>query len=377
MRPQLLLTVLPLFAIAPATTAWGQTQVCEILATNLRQDEMVQGTDRQRFESHKAILRDNTFASWQKAASSTLFGSVTVPSYVDATLDTTSNEQNWQTNWRTFLSTSFDQIAARSQSLTTIRSASVAAMEQVVKCADVFAESNRYGFFAVLERVTDNRDAFAIRFHNRTQASSGWAFNGITISPDDPNLTCNGGQIDIQAITPTNPYRVSEASFFLNCRKSPTTELLITANTTQGASSRSFTVNSVQSDLAELRERLQRLEATVVPRGTMAYFAQASCPQTWEPVEEARGRYIVGVTPNGRLGHQIGTPLSDGENRPTGAHTHPQGGWPLHINTPGTNGIQQGSGGASATAPTQTGSVDGAVTGTNAPYVQYLICRKL
>jgi hypothetical protein len=122
-------------------------------------------------------------------------------------------------------------------------------------------------------------------------------------------------------------------------------------------------------------------------------FALGACPAGWSEYTAAQGRYVVGLQPGGTLEKTDGTALSDGEDRPVGKHTH-------GVTDPGhTHTIQadpilvggnvtptsvQGTQHQSGRVPLQsevafTGiSIDpaGAVSGTNAPYVQLLACRK-
>lgn len=131
----------------------------------------------------------------------------------------------------------------------------------------------------------------------------------------------------------------------------------------------------------------------VAPAGAVMFYATATCPAGWTEYAPAAGRYIVGVQPGGTLEKTDGTPLTDGEDRPVGKHTH-------SVTDPGhTHGIsanpiltggnvtsQRVQGTASlaynqplSTAAAFTGiTIDpaGAVDGTNAPYVQLLACRK-
>ncbi|MCI0581050.1 MAG: hypothetical protein L0332_29650 [Chloroflexi bacterium] len=62
--------------------------------------------------------------------------------------------------------------------------------------------------------------------------------------------------------------------------------------------------------------------ATDLPAGTILFFNASACPAGWVEVIEARGRYLVGVPAGGAPGLPVGTPLSDGEDRPVGEHDH-------------------------------------------------------
>lgn len=125
-----------------------------------------------------------------------------------------------------------------------------------------------------------------------------------------------------------------------------------------------------------------------MPSGAVMAFNLAACPAGWSEFTSARGRYIVGLPNGGNLGATVGTGLSNTENRPVGQHSH-------NVNDPGhSHGINTSynhTGGWGAynyqrwyvdtyqTDANTTGiTIDssGTVTGTNAPYIQLLICQK-
>lgn len=58
-----------------------------------------------------------------------------------------------------------------------------------------------------------------------------------------------------------------------------------------------------------------------VPAGTVAFFLRAdnACPQGWRVAAETTGRLIVGAGTSDGVGKQVGTPLSNEEDR---THVH-------------------------------------------------------
>jgi hypothetical protein len=130
----------------------------------------------------------------------------------------------------------------------------------------------------------------------------------------------------------------------------------------------------------------------VAPAGAVMHFDLAACPAGWSAWEEGRGRYLVGTPAGGTNGATVGTPLGNQENRPVGQHSHALND-PGHShtlafdadqlqNTPetvgGTDQVGENNGTATSSVA-QTGitvAPEGAVAGTNAPYVQLLLCRK-
>jgi len=127
----------------------------------------------------------------------------------------------------------------------------------------------------------------------------------------------------------------------------------------------------------------------VAVSGAVMFFNLASCPSGWSELTAARGRYVVGRPSGGTLAGTQGTQLSNLESRAVGQHLHP-------INDSGHthsmeavadyarccfyNGssiydtLDGGSTGSSYTGITQTQNTGS--SGTNAPYIQLLICQK-
>jgi len=107
-----------------------------------------------------------------------------------------------------------------------------------------------------------------------------------------------------------------------------------------------------------------------LPSGAVMAFNLAACPSGWSELVAARGRYIVGLPNGGTLAGTTGTELSNNENRAVGQHTHNMwfaagGSGPRRVNTAENN----------AGGPITT-EVAGSVVGTNAPYIQLLVCQK-
>lgn len=128
-----------------------------------------------------------------------------------------------------------------------------------------------------------------------------------------------------------------------------------------------------------------KVEST--PVGTIAFFDLSDCPSGWSEVTNARGRYIVGNPAGGNIGSTVGSALSNQENRPIGQHSHSA--WQdAHNHTatflvPNNGGVFQGWGWStertretSYAQPPVYVSNEGAVSGTNAPYIQFLACKK-
>jgi hypothetical protein len=128
--------------------------------------------------------------------------------------------------------------------------------------------------------------------------------------------------------------------------------------------------------------------AATAPAGAVVFFNLAACPSGWSELVAARGRYMVGVPAGGTLAGTGGTALADQENRSVGQHSH-------GVTDPGHHhGLQPGTAGVTSGFDsfvlTNTSSLSaapigftaitindaGSVPGTNAPYLQLLVCQK-
>jgi hypothetical protein len=164
-----------------------------------------------------------------------------------------------------------------------------------------------------------------------------------------------------------------------------------------------FSINS-QAKSEDQKINLEK-ENVIIPKGMIAFFANAICPDGWSDIAELRGRFILGLPPSGETQATVGKPLANKERRRVlAAHTHAIAPIPGHshqvaVTYGGDNGeIPQASSGyrlipgdvnnpdkrtaimTSTTSPSITPIMDS--TGTadtemlDAPYMQLLPCKK-
>lgn len=121
------------------------------------------------------------------------------------------------------------------------------------------------------------------------------------------------------------------------------------------------------------------------PSGTVMMFDLDNCPVGWSAFQDAQGRYLLGKQPAGQLGQQVGTPLTDGENRAAGDHTHGMQHRHIGAGSPGPGNAGNGRlvysdipGAAYPSFDANRTDTDGIGTpaGTNAPYIQLTVCRR-
>ena len=121
-----------------------------------------------------------------------------------------------------------------------------------------------------------------------------------------------------------------------------------------------------------------------VPAGAVMFSNLAACPIGWTELTGARGRYLVGLPGSGTLAGTAGTALADLENRAVGLHNHGITD-PKHRHwVNGTGGPQEvdwliGTAASGNWLVDTTGITindEGTTAGTNAPYLQLLVCQK-
>jgi hypothetical protein len=165
-------------------------------------------------------------------------------------------------------------------------------------------------------------------------------------------------------------------------------------------------VNALEARLAALESRPPAQNGTpgqdgtngtpgqdaTAPAGAVMFFNLSACPSGWTELTAARGRYIVGLPASAPLGATAGTPLTSGENRSVGQHSHSVSD-PGHSHTWSSTGTADSAGFSGifdSASPSIAGTTlggnssttqitildSGVVTGTNAPYIQFLVCQK-
>lgn len=121
-----------------------------------------------------------------------------------------------------------------------------------------------------------------------------------------------------------------------------------------------------------------------VPSNAVIFYNGAACPSGWTELTSARGRYLVGLPSGGTLAGTAGTALSDLENRPTGQHNHTattsityytQSAGGSHTAFSEAGFYDSTASGSIASATTTVNNSSG-VAGTNAPFLQLLVCQK-
>lgn len=269
-------------------SAHSQPATCDILAKNIRQDVLLQGSVADQFSAHQANLCDIQNSDWSTAKAKSFNGSLLVPDYVDLVVGTKSSEQNWSQNFKLFCSLEQGAAVSNQRISNEIRKASDVAYAKVVDCVQTLAEQN--GIYGILT-VSDRRDSFTIQVQHKTSGSSRWEIRGVNAAPYSQRFEC---QEQLHKTSLDAPRVIDTASFQIVCEKDPKTSLLVTVNTSQGPLP-TYRVSSFDDELESLKSRLAVIESNLVQPGSVGWFERADCPNGWDVYSAARGRTIVGA----------------------------------------------------------------------------------
>lgn len=159
--------------------------VCEILARNLRQDVLTQGTLSEQFLQLRQIVSDNQYEEWSNASASshTFNGSLSIPNEVDAAIGDgqTSNESNWHDRRTRFLAMRFEDTSSIYRTSSHISLTNVAALQTISNCASRLAEKE--GVFTQLVSVSPNRDSVVLKLWRRTSGEADWKLAELSVKP--------------------------------------------------------------------------------------------------------------------------------------------------------------------------------------------------
>jgi hypothetical protein len=155
----------------------------------------------------------------------------------------------------------FQQTSSLFKNSTYLSQTSVAAIHEIVQCAQTIANSKANGVFVVLDQVSPNRDSFAVKIAYRTDGNpNDWAVTQFNVQPPDPKFSCNG----YEKASNSNPIKLQALTREIGCSKSPDKHLTLVVDTTQGGGV-SIPLDSVHEEIQTLRSdvdsRIQGLVA--------------------------------------------------------------------------------------------------------------------
>lgn len=291
-------------------------QVCQTLANNLKPDILLQGSSSDRFQQIQQLLASSAFSSYGNASNSNINGGFDIPAEFDAAFGTSSGESSWGQNRSNFISMVADVVASSDAANRFVSQASTAALQAISNCAVQIANAN--GFFATLQAVSDHRDSFQILLKYRTNGEPGWKLTQFSAQPPDPRFKCTD---DFQTASLNNKMSLPTTTQVVTCTKDPSTHFILGVQTTAGAAT-SFTLYSVNEEIAQIRQALQALANRLDKSSIVAAFAANTCPSPWVPYTPAAGRFIRGIDPSGTIDPKGTRTFGDLQDDGVGDHIH-------------------------------------------------------
>lgn len=227
--------------------------VCQILARDLKQDVLTQGTISEQFLQFRTLVSDDQYQDWNNASSSShsFNGSFSIPEEVDLAIGDgqKSDQSNWGTRRAKFLSKTFQDTSAVYRSSTSVSVTNVAALQAISNCASQLAEKD--GVYTQLVSVSPNRDSFTLKLWRRTSGDAAWNLEELSVQPGtDARFSCFN---DWNNASLTRPRPLLQQAVVINCQKNPEKHLLLAVQTTAGPGG-SFDIDSVNEEIKKLRE---------------------------------------------------------------------------------------------------------------------------
>lgn len=218
MRYCLLGTISVAFSIATPVIGFAQ-DFCETLAARVTPDISSQNTSDERFSLFKEIVSQEKFRSFDSSSQQTLDAGLTVVSYVDAFLGTTSNKDTWETNWSRFNRSTYNEASSSFQNDTFESKWSVSVITALV-------EGCGSGMKGLVTDATAQRDGFTIRLKGQGM----FDLTRVEAVPVDPKFKCGGREL----ATAQLPIKLNNTEN-ISCEKDPNKSILINISTSQGS----------------------------------------------------------------------------------------------------------------------------------------------
>jgi hypothetical protein len=249
--------LIALLAVNPSAALALPQDICKELTAQGTFDSTGTYTDKQNFELVHAILCSSKFEEYNDAKSLESNANVNIFDVLSAS----GGEQITATNYRkirsNYCSSNFSTFSNSDSMITQSRTASRVIATSFVDCVRSLA-----GFFGYVTQ-SSNKEAFAI--HVQLKSEGDPKFYVTEISAQGSEIACNQ---DAHKATPKPASRIEVVGTReFNCvNKDPRKSLLLVVNTTAGSVSAAgragIELLGTDATLADLTERVQRLEAT-------------------------------------------------------------------------------------------------------------------
>jgi hypothetical protein len=201
-------------------SAYAADTACDILASKLTPDISSQTANSDRSRFYQQMISDEKFSSLDTARNTTLNVGLSVLSYVDFTLGTTSDDKTWQINWNKFRSATFDFVKLSNQISIVSSNWNPRVIEALLgNCAT-------RDFYGQITSVDFDQAGFTIALHGVGK----WQITNIQRTKDDPSFSCSGAE---KATESKPDERFNTTS--LVCRKDPNLTITLAIQSNQGS----------------------------------------------------------------------------------------------------------------------------------------------
>ncbi len=350
--------------------------ICESIIKYGAQDSFDSFSDNQRVNLAKYVVCQEKVSTYKQTQDIGFSLGIPIEETMGAALGFDVSESNYSFARSKFCSSDFSYSTASNRSLISVRQFSKSVGDALQTCVSKYYK----GFSASVSQSKDKK-SFSIRLQYDAPSGGSNAFELQELSAKPSVIECAQGE---QKATKGRPIKIAGSKVIVCQNKSPDQSVLLAINTSVGSaagpSGAGIELSTTVETLTDLKNRLDRLESSVIPSGTIAYFNAKDCPPAWNRADELTGFYPVGLNPNNRdaVGAKVGTGLSNLENRPAGRHSHTYPEEHMTYGGPTAKQIDSGNGGSWGfeLRVLTTNEASDLVPNTNAPYVQLSACKK-
>ncbi len=350
-------------------------EICRAIVDYGTYDYSNSFSDKQSFSVARYAACDLKIETYQAARQFAGSGGVDIIDLLGAEGSHDVNEKNYKQLREQFCALDFSAASGSDARIRSFRKASTTIANAFVDCVTQLS-----GFFGYVTQ-SRNKEAFSISLQNVSEGDPTFLVNEISAQP--AKIQCSQ---DAHLATPEKPITVV-GSRVIACRNmTPKKSFLLAVNTSEGSvrgpGRTGIELAGTEETIADLVERVEKLEGRMVPSGTVAFFATPDCPsQGWKRVaSQWEGRYLTTAQGGSPTPNLVGKALNVGENRSTGMHTH---GYMDHYTAhnpvnryEGLRGAEWRRNGNPGFGVTPSTTSPTGEEGTNAPYVALTACVK-
>lgn len=261
--PRTLLCVAALYGVFLMQPAHAQDaqDVCGILASNMKQDVLEQGSDQQQLQQWQTVVKEDRYKNFSTASSDKINSGLSVVDVVytglgiSGTLSGSHDASTWEKDRDSFLNIQSFYSTSSNSSRVSIRQASAAAYDAVVRCQQTLAD--RLGVFGIFK--APNHESFSVKIVHKDVGNNAFEITSFTANPRSAVTTCDQGVLVASA---ARPVRVPIGEFIISCEKVADRDATITINTSAGTVG-PYTAEASTNEIRDLKEQIAQINNQV------------------------------------------------------------------------------------------------------------------